>query len=862
MQLHDLGLENDSSLQSVPVAQTPRLPWDGPFGKGIMQGFAICLGACAAMVVLPYLISLIIRCYSKTRQRRHRDTSHSKRESGFAKSWYGWAERRKGTRYGQVRKDLSDVVWYALHWRSRTESYEWWFWDPNGSKARSHSDRRDRSVLRYLPKWMKPYRPPSSEDDPVTSDIHTRDIERASSKPVLKYGSGNHVSQFSVDDQMNFWNSPVGQSIDESMQGPRRSSSAVISGALTSTSDVENASTVRRRRLSNGRLPTWYPWSEEVDRATREQRFEVESNHQQVPATAHKDQISQKYNECTPAEPGSGASTASRRTQSMPVIANTLEPQIDGSKNRFRKTHSAEQSCSRGSRGLEASRTSGATARKVPSTPVHDPGDTPRSSNLNTSRVPCNQDTPKSFGSKMKGWPPPPAIGPNGPFDSNDRNTVGISRDRGLVTRQVQHSLDHHFDNLSVYEAEGSLDQAISDPDSSRSTRTDLIRLSQYRKRWYQPPSPISSTKQRSKIYSNKLAGTKVYESTHSLNRTARAAAAPPSSSLPIQRRRPIDRGIRVSMVLAPTDEDETRLSAFHRSIIFQRDTTARSALHPPSQGPFNSWRSGFRSRGSLYSRSHREEEPRALGLETRYSAEHGLSNRKCQTLPSRQSVRGDTEPALNEAFVQSLHSKLDRLQYELTPGFRGPPSAFIGTWGRWAPMFNPNVQMRLTSTSDINLGKENANRAVTTPIRPTQRHATTPANGLSEKGSNNNAAPNSRITTPSSAQQHTSLHLEAQTYDPAAWILRRPPRGTESEFGPPDALYAGVFGIRRTLAEWNRSPAGVSKRLKRGSSEAELEEPPAKTMRRFTELAKVKLTRGTKGWVPLGFARRKSSVV
>jgi len=859
MQIHNSGLEDNFALQSVPVAKTPRLQWDGPFGKGIMKGFAISFGACAAMVVIPYLISLFIRWYSKTRQRRHRDTSHSKKESKFAKSWYGWAERRKGTMYGQVWKDLSDIVWYALHWRSRTESYEWWFWDPDGSSAVSHADRRDRSVLRYLPKWMKPYRPPPSKDNRVISDIDTHDIERGPSNPVIDYRSGNYVSQLSMDGQMYSWKSPVGQTRDESLQGPRQSSSIVISGALTAASDVENASTVRRRRPSNGRPPIWYPWSEETDGASHKHRFEAEKNHRQAPATANDDRISQRYNIRTPAKPGRGASTESRRTQSMPVIADTMNPPTDGSKNRFRKTHSAEQYCSRGSGDLEAPRTPEATAPKVATTSEHDPRDTPRSSNLDTSRVPCNQGPPISFGSRIKSWTSPPGIGPIRPFDSNECNTVEMSRDFSFIAVQPPHSLDHHFDDLSAYEAEGSLDHAISDRQSSTSTRTDLIRLSQYRKHWYHPASLISSTKQRSKTHPKKLAGTDAYDSTYSLNRKARTAAAPPSSSLPIKRRRPIDRGLYVSMVGAPTDEEGTRLSAFSRSIMFQWDSVARSGTIPPSQGPFDSWRSGLKSRGSRYSRIHGEEQPTPLEPQTRYSAEHGLSNRKCQILPSRQSVCGEAEPALDEAFAQSLHSKLDRLQYELSPGFRGPPSAFGAAWGRWAPMFNPNVQMRLTSTSDIKLGKENANRAVTTPLRPTQRHATTPANVLSEKRCSNNATPNSNTTTAPPAHQHKSLHLEAQTYDPAAWILRRPPRGTESEFGPPDALYAGVFGLRRTLAEWNPSAAAVSKGLKRGSSEAELPDPPAKTMRRITELAKVKLTRGKKGWVPLGFAKRES---
>ncbi|MCJ1244524.1 hypothetical protein MMC30_001722 [Trapelia coarctata] len=843
----------------MPVANNKQLPgWYNSIGRSAMRWAGISFGVCAAMVVIPYLFFLLFRWYSFRwwRKRMHRETSHNKRDSGFTKTWYGWAEKRKSTHHGQRWKDMSDIIWYALHWRSRTENYEWWFWDPDGSKARAHTDRRDRSVLRYLPEWMRPYRPASSQDDSETSHVHAGDIESGQSSPILYDDFGNHASRVSMDGQMDLRNSSAGQAESENWQGSHRIPSAVMSGALT---DLRNASTVRRRHISKGKPPIWNPGSKEM-----EQLFEDEKNHQLGLPVVDDDLTSQGYNKCPPANHESDPSTAGRRTQSMPIIADVMTHQTK-LKHRFRNIHSAEQllranehhDC--GSGDFETPHKSDFKVPMVSSTSAHDAEDTSLQSYPNTSGLKCNEDTPTSLGSKVKWWTHLQDNSYGRPFGSDDHNVAGLSRDFSFVTAQQRQSSNLQFDHLSAYEVERSLDQAISDHGSSTSTRADMLRLSQYRKRWYQRPSLISSTKRISGVYPKGLASTGEYDSVHSLPRTARTSAAPHSFRTPRKRRWPIDRGIYVSMVVEPTDDEQTHRSAISRSATFQRVSGTRSALFPPSHDHFESWRSGFKSKNSVYSRLNEEEEHTPLQQQTRYSAQHGLSNREGQILPSRQSACGEAEPALDGYFAQSLHGKLERLQYELSPGFRGPPSAFGAAWGRWAPVFSANIQTRVKSLGDSKLLKENVRRSATSPLRTAQSAAIKPPQPLSEKRGINNSTTttNSSKSKPPSVQQRHSTQQEEHGFDPAAWMLRRPPRGTESEFGPPNVLYAGKFGVRRTLAEWN--PTAASKNRKRGSSEAELPDPPAKTIRRVSDLVKVRLKRGENGWLPLGFVKRES---
>jgi len=840
------------------------------------------------MVGIPYLFFLLFRWYSFRwwSQRRHQERAQSQRESGFAKSWYGWAGKRKGTRYEKRWKDVSDILWYALHWRSRTENYEWWFWDPDGSKAKAHAQRRNRSVLRYLPEWMKPYRPASSQDDLDISHIHTRDIERGQSNLISCYNFGTQVS---MDGQMDFSDSSAGQDETENQPSSRRIPSAVMSGALA---DMKTASTVRRRYHSDGGLPIWQPGNEEMHRATWEQLFEDEHNHQQGPPMVNDALTFQSYTKCPPAKLKSDPPTADRRTQSMPMIADAIKPQTKGSKYHFRNIHSAEQLLRakeyhvRSSGDLKSPLNSEITSAMVLSISAHDTRDLSLpslASNLDTSRLQCNKDTPTGLGSKLKWWISPHANLSGRYFRSDDHNVAGLSRDFSFVTSQQRYFSNHRFDDLSAYEAEGSIDQAISECGSSTSTRADMIRLSQYRKRWYHPPSLISSAKLHGEIYPKKLPGTGVHDTFSSFTRTARTLAAPHSFRTPRKRRRPIDRGIFVSMVMEPTDDEGTHRSDLSRPAAFQRDSALRSVLFPPPHGAFDSWRSDFKYKNSVYSRLNEEEEATLLQTRTRYSAEHGLSHRECQTLPSRQSASGEADPAMDESFAQCLHGKLERLQYELSPGFRGPPSAFAASWGRWAPVFNPNLQTRVRSLGDTKLLKENVNRSATSPLRTTQDQSTTLklSSPLKERRGNSNT--NITTATTSSSGKSTIPSVENPpppqqdelNFDPAAWILRRPPRGSESEFGPPNVLYAGNFGIRRTLAEWNQrtiyrtrirrtlaewsSSVGPKARSrKRCSSEAELEEPPAKIVRQISGLVKVRLKRGEGGWVPLGFVQRE----
>ena len=789
----------------------------------------------------------------------HRERSYNIKESGSTKNWYGWAEKRKNTRHGQKWKDISDTIWYALHWRSRTENYEWWFWDSDGSNARAQANRRDRSVLRYLPVWMRPSRPACPEHGFQTWHMHTCYVEQGQSNPISYYNFGPHASRVSMDGRMDFRDSSARRDETEHLSGSRRTPAAVMSGAL---SDRKNSSTVRRRHLSDGKLPMWHPGSEELYRAIHEQLLEDGKNYQQGQPMLNDDHMSQRYKRDPQARFETRPSAVDRRAQSMPVLADVMHPQTNVSKHHFRVLRSAEQ-LSRAkeyqdlrSGDLELLANCKVTAPIVSSIPAHDAGDMPTrnsASNPDASRLQCSQDTRKSLGSKVKWWTSLQGNGSSKSLGSNDHNATRPSRDFSFVTAQQRHSFDLHFDHLSAYEAEGSLDQAISDHESSTSTRAEMVRLSQYRKRWYQRSSLISSTKQTSGIYQEKAAGTGAYYSTNSLTRTARTSAAPRSFRTPRKRREPIDRALYVSMVVEPTDDEGSHRSGFSKPATLQRACAARSALFPPPHGgPFDSWRSGFKSKKSMYSRLDEEE---GSTPQTHYPAEHGLSSRECQILPSRQS--GESEPALDELFAQSLHGKLERLQYELSPGLRGPPSAFGASCGQWAPVFNSDLQTQVRSAGDTKRLKENVRRSATSPLRSPHSATAKSWKPLTEQRCIYNTDSTTTATfsksTTALGNQQPLLQQEEPGFDPAAWILRRPPRGTESEFGAPNVLYAGKFGIRRTLAEWNLSPAAKSQSRKRGSSEAELENPPAKAIQRVSGLVKVRLRRRGNGQLPLG---------
>ncbi|MCJ1311690.1 hypothetical protein MMC25_005363 [Agyrium rufum] len=101
----------------------------------------------------------------------------------FIRVWYGWIEREEYDRQLEKREARTEARKRMLAFKSTYTDYNTIFWDPDGSGKRDHYRRRDESLLRHLPGWMRSRRSDANQSNRL--EAGTRNVPNLSKAAVL-----------------------------------------------------------------------------------------------------------------------------------------------------------------------------------------------------------------------------------------------------------------------------------------------------------------------------------------------------------------------------------------------------------------------------------------------------------------------------------------------------------------------------------------------------------------------------------------------------------------------------------------------------------------------------------------------------
>ncbi|MCJ1473019.1 hypothetical protein MMC13_001668 [Lambiella insularis] len=602
-----------------------------------------------AMVVGPLLL-LALNTYAGPAWRRYRNSTngeciqHTRGELMRAK---------KATE--TVDEQRHKGFWYQLSGKHgkkyKSPDYHPWFWKPPGqllvpSDLPTGGCAGQKNHHQPLQRWFGKLRTALGRSGPVASD-QDRDLEQGIVASMLPRGSKSQ-------DNLIFGDRDFHSQLQDDPD------LLAMSGALHASSAID-ISTVRQRHVFETRPNIWNTGSDEIERATHEQLFDDAHGGEIVVSAPETSLPSQHHDNFVTAMLNYTGFIGNKRTR---IVSSKAVVALGQHGSRF-------LDCPVPRHPLPSkpgpNRTSG-----LPQAPPNSEETISRASfdskrilGRKLRRKPCFVLDPKRLGSDrmhLEYVKPQSTWLSSAPLLHRFEN---CARTEGRVSacespdksRTIHQSpVFTPLDDLSTYEAEGSIDYAISQRCSSTSTRAEMLKLSQYRTIWdgqtLSPGSAYLKLAQREQLPQRRLSLQDCMQTSLASSRLTPPMAKPRSATSsciihPITHRRVIDQGIYASLArTSESREEESRVP-----------------------NPYVSAQGG--GRGIV---SSTKSSIRSLQLRT----------------DEAKSFKADL-CHYDSNFLPELQSSLARLQYELSPGFRSSP---LKTWWRHSaglPMVTAN---------------------------------------------------------------------------------------------------------------------------------------------------------------------------
>ena len=186
----------------------------------------------------------------------------------YDKKWYGWVDEQTARAREEKWKALKEWISKTFTWKTTTMDFGWMFWDPDGSLRRRYQECRDKTLLRYLPKWMR--------TDQSTISQHAP--QRASDSSEAERGLLRRLTQPIKTRPIDISFSRTSRNFLRALRKPEKAVIAKELGpSIRRRSTVEESpvdgesSTVRRRSAAPGAKAVWQNGSDEVNRAVHHQ---------------------------------------------------------------------------------------------------------------------------------------------------------------------------------------------------------------------------------------------------------------------------------------------------------------------------------------------------------------------------------------------------------------------------------------------------------------------------------------------------------------------------------------------------------------------------------------------------------------
>lgn len=198
---------------------------------------------------------------------------------------------------------------------------------------------------------------------------------------------------------------------------------------------------------------------------------------------------------------------------------------------------------------------------------------------------------------------------------------------------------------------------------------------------------------------------------------------------------------------------------------------------------------------------------PKALGLpHLRKEKEFTTWPPKFQS-PPQKPLPSSPLSVPEQTFLEAIDQRLQRLQYELSPGFRGPRGGESDPkwWFETVP-YAGSIAVPANAPHDNNTPRPSTPRNI--PLTPRHSSASSVMSGPEHAGCSRDdhaSALQKLFVAPST----TDVEPDGNAIDTAAWVLRRPPMGLQpSRIVEEGLLYTSGRGPAKTLVEWQQGKA------------------------------------------------------
>ncbi|MCJ1253031.1 hypothetical protein MMC24_000838 [Lignoscripta atroalba] len=863
-----------------PASATSQLPDPKQWPKNT---FGVLIGVTATVLISPFLIWALYNYVSNWGSWRLHKGAKSRRKH-YIKTWHGWVEQEKYTRRKEMRRETKNFISRKLIWRTATADYSWVFWDPDGTRQKEFEQKRNGTFIRLLPEWMRSYengalQPTSGMNPNILGDvehglIQTRPFHLSSE---IRPMESSTLSQ--PDSTQPEHSGPV----DGSSCGNHTTSTSIImSGALVDVSNERSIKTIRQRSAGKGKVPIWLAKSEETTRATRNQLLMPKLVHNPSSLLIPDDVAPCQMPSKSQAKSTKYIALGAARNQSLPLVSS-----IFGTPTTRKQAHQLTQRASTQPPKLYASRNT-----EDPKAPENseDSNMPMKPSNVYYSRtmsrasvgsyinasIPRDDDTlVNSLDRRLKLWSCPMHLDPYTSVGSRNSGTTGRVGSPAMAWAVLSSSAERQY-SMQDYEAEGSLDDAMSSyTSSSYSPRCYQASIGRrYPYRYSRLPLPWVErykSNSRSRQLGLQAVGGEINSDLYNTASPALSSsyATHVSFSIPVKRKRLVDRAICASPIAlsVPPEIEASESADFIRSpvdIPISSTYFSKSfPILPESQASSSLGLGRSSSLPNLIEGSSALSNACSPPLElTRYRDVGRPFN--TPVFSSRSVGPRKTLTTHEKTFLNDLHSRLDWLHYELSPGFRGPKNNQGDMWylgqtsldavGPTADCVSrvtqSEIRRRLSDSPDRCPRSMSGRLALAKP----------PSTGTPDITAWRTAVNDIRRLSGGEEMLRPVLQFgpngfqeaEEGAIDTSAWMLRKPPQGfPHVDVEEKNAMYTGVRGKAMTQAQWeevgkkeNKNDKNIKKQsgMKRAFSDGVRPyERPRKLLRRVAKFDRFK---------------------
>lgn len=770
---------------SNPASAGGHLPNPNDWPKGLFQ---ILMVVSLAILLSPFLIWFLWKRWNNLGSwKLHRGSNAAERKR-YIRTWHGWVEQEKYLQRKEIRSGFRHSMSRKLMWKTTTSDYAWVFWDPKGEKQQEYLNRRNQTWIRHLPRWMRSYQHGTVQPESRPLDQNTAEQGNRSDSLIHQTWRIKSLESISFHDGNRLWRDRYGQIDGKSTAKIDLTRATLMSGALLDVENEPQASTIRHCRELDRRSQIWRANSVETRRATSRLLFKPNNDICQHPQNPVMGKPPHSPLPISPITNFRGFNKQDHRVGSLPSLTRP-EP--------FQKEDSEYP---------RASDIFQADKAWVRCEMLVDPTSESIEHPSAQSNLPDDKESPASVGHQLTGERMQMINGPSKRTGSAicgtlDKTAIPILSSTGAkAPSSILHS------DIGAYEAEGSLDGAMSSHASSIMAAEDHSSdPPEIQEPWYRRTSVCWSDKwkkpvdQRLDLCQASPGGSALWSKAMS-GVTSNSYTTSASCLMHPKRRRLVDRAICAS---PPSGDEVGKRNEVPTAAVpllddpqppesTRRAPSLYSGVNTTKSTTFSKLPYDAESPSCLDKREHDSRGDAIQGFDPNYA------------LLTQQELR----------FADDLHRRLDRLHYELSPGFRAPTSEEIdklyfgpvplSTAGPSADAVGRATQANIRRLS-VRRGKSRGSDSDLP--RRSQLHRTETQKLNSWRATVNKVR---RLSGGEEMLKYIPnrkagfIEPEEGAIDVAAWILRRPPQGFPDMNLTQDTLFTGVHGKMRTQAEWN----------------------------------------------------------